>query len=65
MERLKPPEWSIRAALADGGSLRKAAELLNERSISSPAGGRWYAPSLLKAAAPRADRDAPATPMTL
>ena len=50
MERLRPLEWSIRAALADGVSLRKAAVLLNERGIASPAGGRWHAPSLLKAA---------------
>jgi DNA invertase Pin-like site-specific DNA recombinase len=48
--RLKPLEWSIKAALADGVSLRKAADLLNERAISSPAGGRWHGPSLLKAA---------------
>lgn len=50
MERLKPLDWSIRAALADGVSLRKASALLNERNIASPAGGRWHAPSLLKAA---------------
>lgn len=50
LERLKPLAWSIKAALADGASLRKAAELLNERNIASPAGGRWHAPSLLQAA---------------
>jgi hypothetical protein len=50
LQRLKPFERSIRAALADGVSLRRAAELLKERSISSPADGRWHAPSLLKAA---------------
>jgi DNA invertase Pin-like site-specific DNA recombinase len=50
MERLKPLDWSIRAALADGVSLRKAADLLNDRGIGSPGGGRWHAPSLLKAA---------------
>jgi DNA invertase Pin-like site-specific DNA recombinase len=48
--RLKPLEWSVKAALADGVSLRKAAELLNERGIASPAGGHWHGPSLLKAA---------------
>jgi DNA invertase Pin-like site-specific DNA recombinase len=48
--RLKPLELSIKAALADGASLRKAADLLNEKNIASPAGGRWHAPSLLKAA---------------
>jgi DNA invertase Pin-like site-specific DNA recombinase len=40
----------IESALKDGASLRKASELLNERGIASPAGGRWHAPSLLKAA---------------
>jgi len=40
----------IEFALKDGLSLRKAAELLNERGIASPAGGRWHAPSLLIAA---------------
>jgi DNA invertase Pin-like site-specific DNA recombinase len=49
-DRLKPLEWSIKAALADDTSLRKAADLLNERGIASPGGGRWHAPSLLKAA---------------
>jgi DNA invertase Pin-like site-specific DNA recombinase len=37
-------------ALKDGASLRKASDLLNERGIASPGGGRWHAPSLLKAA---------------
>lgn len=50
MERLRPLEWSIRAALADGVTLRKASDLLNERNIASPAGGRWHAQSLLIAA---------------
>jgi DNA invertase Pin-like site-specific DNA recombinase len=40
----------IESALKDGASLRKASELLNERGVASPAGGRWHAPSLLKAA---------------
>jgi len=40
----------IEFALKDGLSLRKAAELLNKREVASPAGGRWHAPSLLKAA---------------
>lgn len=34
----------------DGRSLQKAAEWLNERNVASPGGGRWYAPSVLKAA---------------
>jgi DNA invertase Pin-like site-specific DNA recombinase len=40
----------IEFVLKDGASLRKAANLLNERGIPSPAGGRWHAPSLLIAA---------------
>jgi DNA invertase Pin-like site-specific DNA recombinase len=46
-EALRP---QIEFALKDGASLRKAAELLNGRGISSPFGGRWHAPSLLIAA---------------
>jgi DNA invertase Pin-like site-specific DNA recombinase len=40
---------SIVAAL-DGRSLRAASEWLNDCRIASPGGGRWHAPSLLKAA---------------
>ncbi len=40
----------IEFVLKDGASLRKASELLNGRGVASPAGGRWHAPSLLKAA---------------
>jgi DNA invertase Pin-like site-specific DNA recombinase len=40
----------IEYALKDDASLRKAAQLLNERGIQSPGGGRWHAPSLLIAA---------------
>jgi DNA invertase Pin-like site-specific DNA recombinase len=40
----------ITDALADGRSLRKAADWLNDRGVESPGGGRWHAPSLLKAA---------------
>jgi DNA invertase Pin-like site-specific DNA recombinase len=50
LRRLKPLELSIRGALAEGVSLRKAASLLNERGVESPGGGHWHAPSLLKAA---------------
>lgn len=46
-EALRP---HIEFALKPGVSLRVAADLLNERNIASPAGGRWHAPSLLKAA---------------
>jgi DNA invertase Pin-like site-specific DNA recombinase len=48
--RLKPLEWSIKASLAEGVTLRASAQLLNARGIPSPAGGHWHGPSLLKAA---------------
>jgi len=41
---------SIAASLDGGRSLRAAAEWLNDCRIASPGGGRWHAPSLLKAA---------------
>ena len=47
LETLRP---AIEHALKSGASLRKAAELLNARRVESPRGGRWHAPSLLKAA---------------
>jgi DNA invertase Pin-like site-specific DNA recombinase len=47
LEGLRP---QIEHALKDGLSLRQAAELLNSRGVESPRGGRWHAPSLLKAA---------------
>jgi DNA invertase Pin-like site-specific DNA recombinase len=46
-EVLRPQiEFALKADL----SLRDAAELLNQRGVESPGGGRWHAPSLLKAA---------------
>lgn len=50
LARLDSLQWAIKAALTEAHSLRRAADLLNERGIASPAGGRWHAPSLLKAA---------------
>lgn len=50
LARIESIRWAVESALKDGGSLRKASELLNERGIASPGGGRWHAPSLLKAA---------------
>ena len=41
---------SVEDALKEGRSLRAASEWLNTRKIQSPGGGKWYAPSLLKAA---------------
>jgi DNA invertase Pin-like site-specific DNA recombinase len=46
-EALRP---MVEFALKGDVSLRKAVELLNERGITSPGGGRWHAPSLLIAA---------------
>ncbi len=48
--RTESLRWAIESALSGHASLRKASELLNERGIASPGGGRWHAPSLLKAA---------------
>jgi DNA invertase Pin-like site-specific DNA recombinase len=50
IERLKALRPQIEFDLKPGVSLRQAAEALNERGIASPGGGRWHAPSLLKAA---------------
>ncbi len=47
IEALRP---QIEFALKGDVSLRKAAESLNNRGVESPGGGRWHAPSLLKAA---------------
>jgi DNA invertase Pin-like site-specific DNA recombinase len=47
IEALRP---QVEFALKPGVSLRAAAESLNERGIESPGGGRWHAPSVLKAA---------------
>jgi DNA invertase Pin-like site-specific DNA recombinase len=46
-EALRP---QIEFALKADVSLRAAAEALNKRGVESPGGGRWHAPSLLKAA---------------
>jgi DNA invertase Pin-like site-specific DNA recombinase len=46
-EALRP---HIEFALKAGVSLRNAAQTLNDRGVESPGGGRWHAPSLLKAA---------------
>ena len=50
LSRLKPLKLSIADSLREGRSLRAAAAWLNERNVASPGGGRWHAPSLLKAA---------------
>jgi DNA invertase Pin-like site-specific DNA recombinase len=47
IESLRP---HIEFALKGDVSLRKAAESLNARGVEAPGGGRWHAPSLLKAA---------------
>ena len=50
LEQVAAVKLHVADALAGGRSLRSAAEWLNERGIESPGGGRWHAPSLLKAA---------------
>jgi DNA invertase Pin-like site-specific DNA recombinase len=50
MERIETLRPQIEFSLKGGVSLRKAAESLNARGVESPGGGRWHAPSLLKAA---------------
>jgi DNA invertase Pin-like site-specific DNA recombinase len=47
--RVEVLRWILQAALKEGGSLRRAAELLNSRSVSSPGGGQWVASNLLTA----------------
>ena len=48
--RLNPLGLSIADALREGCLPRAAAGRLNARNVMSPGGGRWHAPSLLKAA---------------
>ena len=50
IERTESLRWAVESVLSGDASLRKASDLLNERGIASPGGGRWHAPSLLKAA---------------
>lgn len=50
LERLSGLKLHLADSLADGRSLRAAAEWLNERGVESPGGAKWHAPSLLKAA---------------
>jgi DNA invertase Pin-like site-specific DNA recombinase len=49
-ERAEGLRWSIEAALREGVSLRRAADLLNVKGVASPGGGRWTASNLLTAA---------------
>ncbi len=50
--------WSVEAALREGVSLRRAADLLNVKGVASPGGGRWTASNLLTAARRLGLRDA-------
>jgi DNA invertase Pin-like site-specific DNA recombinase len=50
LEQLASVKLHLADALTGGRSLREAASWLNERGIASPGGGRWHAPSVLKAA---------------
>jgi len=47
--RVESMRWSIEAALKEGRSLRRAAKLLNSKSVPSPGGGQWAASNLLTA----------------
>jgi DNA invertase Pin-like site-specific DNA recombinase len=51
MDRLGPVSADLLAVKAEGLSLRKMVEVLNARSIPSPAGGKWHVASLHKALA--------------
>ena len=50
LQRIESLRPQIEHALKGGVSLRQAVETLNTRGVVSPRGGRWHAPSLLKAA---------------
>jgi len=50
LQRIEALRPQIEFALKDDAPLRQAAETLNARGVQSPRGGRWHAPSLLKAA---------------
>ena len=50
LERIDAVRWAIESAPAGDASLRAASDLHNARGIASLGGGRWHAPSLLKAA---------------
>lgn len=49
-DALEPLRAQIEHALKGDRPLRAAAQLLNDRGVQSPRGGRWHAPSVLKAA---------------
>ena len=57
-ERAEGLRWSVEAALREGVSLRRAADLLNAKGVASPGGGRWTASNLLTAARRLGLRDA-------
>ena len=50
LSRIESLRWAVESALSGDVSLRKAADLLNERGIASPGDCRWHATSVLKAA---------------
>lgn len=50
LDRLSGLKLHLADSLSGGRSLRAAAAWLNDRGVESPGGGRWHAPSLLKAA---------------
>jgi DNA invertase Pin-like site-specific DNA recombinase len=46
----KGHRWAIEAALKEAGTYRSAAALLNDRGVTTPTGGAWYAGSVQRAA---------------
>ena len=49
LERIEALRPQIEFALKGDTSLRRAAEALNSRGVESPGGGRWHAPSPVRA----------------
>lgn len=46
----KANRWAVEGALKEAGTYRDAAALLNERGVSTPSGGAWYAASVQRLA---------------
>lgn len=51
LDRLEPIAADLSAMKAQGLSMRKMVEALNDRGVPSPAGGKWHVSSLHKALA--------------
>ncbi len=46
----KANRWAIESALKDGDTYRAAADLLNQRGVTTPSGGAWYPASVQRIA---------------